>query len=147
MAKSVATLEDFEKLANEMDLVPMRFLYTDLTDVKGSVRGYPAYTALRMYNEGMAEPVGKIDAAPATAVGGVVESDEDRRKSAVQIPEKWGDVHHLQRITLAQEISGTKDVKTAAAADQIITAEIDRRTAPPTGLGPSAVTSSAVTTA
>lgn len=147
MAKSVATLEDFEKLANEMDLVPMSFLVPTITDRKGDVRGYPPYTALRMYNEGMAEPVGKIDAAPATAVGGAVESDEDRRKSAVQIPEGWSDIHHLQRISLAKEIAGNDDVKTAAAADQIITAEIDRRTAPPTGLGPSAVTSGAVTTA
>jgi hypothetical protein len=67
MAKTIATVEDFEALANEMDLVPMRFLVTDITDVKGSIRGYPAYTALRMFNEGMAEPVEKFDSTTCSA--------------------------------------------------------------------------------
>jgi hypothetical protein len=145
MAKNVATIEDFENLANEMGLVPVQFLIPTITDRKGDIRGYAPYTALRMFNEGMAEPVGKLNAAPAQTTGAIVLSDEDRRKSAVTIPSAWSEIHHLQRIALAKEISGTDDVKTAAAADQIITAEVDRRTAPPAdGPGPNAVTSTAV---
>jgi hypothetical protein len=145
MAKRVATVEDFQELTNELGMVPMQFLIPTITENKGDIRGAEPETALRWYNDGLAEPVsGTVRAKPASPnAGSVAESDEDKRKGAVEIAEGWDDLHHLQRVALAKQIAGNDDVKTAAAADQIIAAEIDRRAQVATG-GPNAVTSNAL---
>ena len=62
MARNVATVEDFTKLKNELGLVPMEFLLDTITELKGDVRGAEPYTALRWYNEGLAQPLGKLAA-------------------------------------------------------------------------------------
>ena len=64
MAKNVATVEDFEKLKNaDTGLVPMSFLVPTITERKGDIRGAEPGTALRWYNDGLAEPLKKL-AAP-----------------------------------------------------------------------------------
>jgi len=48
---------------------------------------------------------------------------------AVEIPADWSGLHHATRKKLAREISGEEPADTAAA-DAVIAAELDRRSAP-----------------
>lgn len=143
MAKAVATLGDFEALANELDLVAMTHLVPTITENVGDVRGYAPYTAMRMYNDGLAEPVEKVAPSGGKPKAGPTENDEDKRKSGVEIPEGWAELHHLQRISLGKNIAGKGDTITSAAqADTVIKAELDRRAGGVSNdVGPNAVTS------
>lgn len=150
MAKAVATVEDFEKLAlDDVGLVPMRFLVPTITEMVGDIRGAEPVTALRWYNEGLAEPAkGKIRARPENQdAGRLNETDADRRKSAVAIPENWRESHHLTNMALAKKIVGDDDrTFTKEQAETEIQGELDRRQRAATG-GPNAVTSDKTVTA
>lgn len=141
MAKNVATVEDFQKLINkDTGLVPMSFLVPTITERVGDVRGAEPYTALRWYNEGLAEPIAKLNAAPAQQRQVTVDTDLERR-AAIEIPATLDGVHHLQRIALAKKISGTEAALNAEQADKVISDEIARRAAAAgTGGGPNALT-------
>lgn len=149
MAKAVATVEDFEKLAlKDVGLVPMKFLVPTITEQVGDIRGAEPTTALRWYNEGLAEPVkGKIKAEPENPNSGALnETDEDRRKSAIAIPDGWRDQHHLKNISLAKDILGDKDRSlTKEQAETEIQGELDRRQRLTTG-GPNAVSTNSLRT-
>lgn len=128
MAKNVATVEDFEKLRNDVGLVPMKFLRATIGEFVGDVRGAEPYTALRWYNEGLAEPVGKLSVAPAQKPAPAPSAD-DARKSGIVIPENWRGQHHLTNISLAKEITGSDEKLTKEQAEKIIEAEVARRDA------------------
>jgi len=79
MAKNVATVEDFEKLKNaDTGLVPMSFLVPTITERKGDIRGAEPGTALRWYNDGLAEPLKKLSAQPAQQQTVQVDPDAER---------------------------------------------------------------------
>ena len=142
MAKNVATVEDFQKLKNpDTGLVPMSFLVPTITERVGDIRGAEPYTALRWYNEGLAEPIAKLSAAPAQQRQAQVDPDANRR-AAIEIPDTVDDAHHLQRIALAKKIGGSDAALTAEQADKVIADELARRAAAssPTGAGPNALT-------
>lgn len=149
MAKAVATVEDFDKLKNaDTGLVPMTFLVPTITERVGDIRGAEPYTALRWYNDGLAEPTkGKVTPKPANPdAGAVQESEADKRKSGITIPENWREQHHLKNIALAKDIIGDKDrAFTKEQAETEIQGELDRRQRGVTG-GPNAVTSNALRT-
>ena len=112
MAKAVATVEDFDKLKNpDTGLVPMRFLVPTITDRVGSIQGVEPRTALRWYNDGLAEPAkGKVSGKPENPdAGSVALTDADKRKAGITIPEDWRSQHHLKNIALAKDIAGDKD--------------------------------------
>jgi hypothetical protein len=142
MPRNVATVEDFTKLKNELGLVPMEFLLDTITELKGDVRGAEPYTALRWYNEGLAQPLGKLDAAPTQAQQ-VQLDPEAERKGTIPIPDGIDDEHHLQRIAVAKKIVGSDASLTAEQADKIIQEELARRAAAATqdGAGTNVVTS------
>lgn len=149
MAKAVATVEDFDKLKNaDTGLVPMTFLVPTITERVGDIRGAEPYTALRWYNDGLAEPTkGKVTSKPTNPDAGTVqESEADKRKSGIAIPENWREQHHLKNIALAKDIIGDKDrAFTKEQAETEIQGELDRRQRGVTG-GPNAVTSNALRT-
>lgn len=149
MAKAVATVEDFDKLKNaDTGLVPMTFLMPTITERVGDIRGAEPYTALRWYNDGLAEPTkGKVTPKPTNPDAGTVqESEADKRKSGITIPENWREQHHLKNIALAKDIIGDKDrAFTKEQAETEIQGELDRRQRGVTG-GPNAVTSNALRT-
>lgn len=132
MAKAVATVEDFEKLANkDTGLVPMKFLVPTITDRVGDIQGVEPRTALRWHNDGLAEPAkGTVkpsgEAPDDTAKKG---SDDDLRRGAIAIAPDWSGLHHLQRIALARNIAGkgNDEKMTAEDADKVIQAEVERR--------------------
>lgn len=65
---------------------------------------------------------------PAGDQGASTQASGSTGEQAVDIPENWKGMHHLQRVKLAAAISGGK-VETAHDADQIIAAEAERREA------------------
>lgn len=147
MPRNVATVEDFTKLKNELGLVPMEFLLDTITELKGDVRGAEPYTALRWYNEGLAQPIGKLATAPVQGQQTQVDTEAER-KSAIVIPDGIDDEHHLQRIAVAKKIVGSDASLTADQADRIIQDELARRAAAAStdGAGANAVTSQQIVT-
>ena len=147
MAKAVATVEDFEKLKDEdTGLVPMKLLVPTITEFVGDIRGAEPTTALRWYNDGIAEPArGNVKPSGEAKKPAAKESDDDARRSAIAIASDWADLHHLQRIPLARNIAakGNDEKLTAPEADEIIQAELDRRGPADTSsdVGPNALTS------
>ncbi|MBP1179981.1 hypothetical protein [Methylobacterium sp. PvR107] len=139
MAKNVATVDDFEKLKNpDTGLVPMSFLVPTITERVGDIRGAEPYTALRWYNDGLAEPTAKLNAAPAQQQQRASTDPDVERKAAIEIPTAWNDDHHLQRIALAKKIAGSDASLTADQADKVIADELARRQV--AGTGPNALT-------
>lgn len=122
------TVADFEALANNIGLIPMRFLKATITEFKGDIRGAEPTTALRWYNEGLAEPVKGIEPAASPSGGKAAPTDEETRLSGIAIGDNWAADHHLKRISLARQIDPKADQSlTAEAADKIIQAELARR--------------------
>ncbi len=149
MAKAVATVEDFDKLKNkDTGLVPMTFLVPTITERVGDIRGAEPFTALRWYNDGLAEPAkGKVSAKPENPdAGRLAETDADKRKSGITIPDDWRSQHHLKNIALAKDIVSDKERSfTKEQAETEIQGELDRRAQVATG-GPHAITSSSLRT-
>jgi len=136
MAKDM-TLEDYRALARpRTGLVPMKFLKATLTDKVDDIAGYTPETAMAMHASGLAEPAEGGGKAPGSAekksgpvTSKVLDKPEDSdaaRRGGVEIPDEWEGIHHLQRITLAEKITG-KRPGTAADADNVIRAELERR--------------------
>lgn len=123
MAKSVATVEDFNDLANEdTGLVPMKFLKPTITEFKGDIRGAEPVTALRWYNDGLAEPLEGVKTKPNPQPAGAVTAGV----GGVPIPEGWEGLHHLQQIQLAKQLTGASNM-TAEEARTAIQAELAKR--------------------
>lgn len=122
------TVADFEALANDIGLIPMRFLKATITEFKGDVRGAEPTTALRWYNEGLAEPVKGVKTS-STPASPAAPTDEETRLSGITIADGWADEHHLKRIALAKQIAGNDASLNTEQADGIIKAELERRTA------------------
>lgn len=127
MAKDM-TLEDYEKLANKgTGLVAMRFTRNTDVDLVGDVKGFTPETAMRLHDEDFAVPNGsKAKPAAPGSPPPPQKSSEDLRRDAIEISEGWDKWHHLNRLRLAKEISGT-NVSKVEEADEIIRQELKRR--------------------
>lgn len=146
MAKAVATVEDFDKLKNkDTGLVPMKFLVPTITDRVGAIQGVEPRTALRWYNDGLAEPAKGTVKPSGEPQEPAKDAGDEARKSALAISPDWKSAHHLQRIALARNIAGTSEGEklTAEQADKIIEAEVARRGdgTGANGAGPNGLTS------
>ena len=129
MAKNVATVEDFQRIKNaDTGLVPMSFLIPTITERVGDIRGAEPYTALRWYNDGLAEPIVQLNAAPAQQRQAQLDTEAERR-AAIEIPTAWGESHRLQRIALAKKITGSDAGLSTEQADRVIQDELARRAA------------------
>lgn len=120
-------------------LVPVKFLRGVPPYNANEIAGLPPAQARSAVKAGHAvlheipegvETVDSPDPEPEKA------PDVPRAVAAIEIPDDWEKMHHLQRINLAIKVNGgdfvVPDGKTRTeAADAIITAEIERRTAPP----------------
>lgn len=148
MAKAVATVEDFDKLKNpDTGLVPMTFLVPTITELKGDVRGAEPYTALRWYNQGIAEPLKGLPSSKAPVTTASAESEDDARRSAVDLGSDPLSGHRLTKIAAAKKLTGA-DSMTEAEANDAIKAELDRRAGVTAtagaNAGPNALTSASV---
>lgn len=57
------------------------------------------------------------------------EKAETKAEPAVEIPENWETMHHLQKIKLAKTLTGDDSVKTLKEALEVIASEVQRRAA------------------
>jgi len=126
-------LSHFHDMAkgNIRGLVPMQFLETALPHSIGDVAGYKPVEAKRLHDAGVAVPHDAVyergSVAERRDASQVVdETDEEIRRSAIDLGDSPLELHHLQRIKLASQIAG-HDVSKAADADQVIGEELARR--------------------
>ena len=117
-----------ETMVNEEGLVRMFFYDDEAPYQKGTMAGLPPDQALTM--------LAYERAAPCDENGNFVPLKAAKRKSeaapasfAVQIPEGWEQLHHLQRLRLAKEVAGRNqtDMLELGEADDILRTEFDRR--------------------
>ncbi|MCJ2019460.1 hypothetical protein MKK84_18795 [Methylobacterium sp. E-065] len=116
---------------NHRGLVPMEFIEPAMPHAVGDVAGYKPAEAKALHDRGIAVPHGSVydrgDVAERRDASQVVpETDDELRRSQVDLGDEPLGRHHLQRIKLAAEIAG-RDVSTKDDADEIIRAEIARR--------------------
>ena len=118
--------EAFEQLANHLGLVRVVFVRPEAPYMPGDVAGIPPDMALKY----LAYQV----AAPCDEKGQPIAVKATKRKSeaapasyAVEVPDNWQELHHLQRIRIARELKGSDAKLTAEEADEVIAAEYQRR--------------------
>lgn len=125
-------LSHYEEMArkNHRGLVPMSFVEPTLPFGVGDVAGFKPAAAKKLHDEGTAVPHSSVyDAgsivtkAPAPVVD---ETEEERRKSAVDYPADWSEQHHLKRIGWAKALTGQEKM-TVEEADAAIRQEVERR--------------------
>ncbi len=125
-------LSHYEAMArqNHRGLVPMTFLEATLPHGVGDVAGFKPAAAKKLHDEGTAVPHSSVyDAgslatkAPAPVVD---ETEEERRKSAVDYPADWPEQHHLKRIAWAKALTGQEKMS-VEEADKAIRDEVERR--------------------
>lgn len=133
MPRGRLDLSHFHDMAkqNHRGLVPMEFIEAAMPHAIGDVAGYKPHEAKALHDRGIAVPHGSVydrgDIAERRDASVVVpETDDELRRSQVDLGDDPMGQHHLQRIKLAAEIAG-RDVSTKADADEIIQAEIARR--------------------
>jgi hypothetical protein len=119
-------LESFEKLANKQGLVPMLITQPFAPYGVDAIAGFPPEVAARLFGRKAAIPVG-ADGQPIYIAADTPEEEPAPASPVVAIPDDWESLHHLQRIRLAKELTGIEQPFTAAAADEVIRAEIQRR--------------------
>lgn len=124
------SIEAFQKLANEAELVRMLILkdfapYSPDPDRGVPVAGFPADVALRIYDLGAGVPVDE-NLDPIQVEEEVV-LEVQPQAPAVEIPENWKDHHVLVKARIAKSIIGENKRLTEAECDEIIAAEIERR--------------------
>ena len=113
-------------LVNELGLVRVVFVRPEAPYMPGDVAGIPPEMALKL----LAYQV----AAPCDENGQAISVKATKRKSeaatasyAVEVPDNWQELHHLQRIRIARELKGSDAKLTAEEADEVIAAEYQRR--------------------
>src|SRR5215213_897554 len=117
-----------ETMVNDQGLVRMFFYDDEAPYQKGTMAGLPPDQAILMlvYER----------AAPCDENGNFLPLKVARRKPeakaasfAVQIPDGWEQMHHLQRLRLAREVAGRNqtDLIELGEADDILRTEFDRR--------------------
>ncbi|WP_342163057.1 hypothetical protein [Methylobacterium sp. SD21] len=128
-------LRHYEDMArkNHRGLVPMVFAETTLPYALGEIAGFRPAAAKKLHDDGTAVPhesVYRSGSLPEKQVGaGLVDETEDEaRRSAVEIPGDVLEAHGLKRMALAKKIAG-RDPGTYDEADEIIRAEQQRRSA------------------
>ena len=116
---------------NHRGLIPMVFAKTILPYAQGAIAGFRPEEAKALHDDGIAVPhqsvyeAGAVETkAGASAV--VDATEDDRRRSAVDLGDDPLSAHQLDRIKMAQALSGA-DVGSPEAADTIIKGEIERR--------------------
>lgn len=124
-------LQQFEKIAyeNELGLVGMKIVEPFAPYRKDAIAGFPPDEAFRLFQRKMALPV---DAKGKPVKAAVDDKDESGiagadTSTSVEIPENWEQMHHLQRLKLAKDLTGRQDVESAKIADEIIRAEFEKR--------------------
>lgn len=128
-------LRDYEDMArkNHRGLVPMVFAETTLPFGIGEVAGFRPAAAKKLHDDGTAVPhesvyrSGSLTQKEAGA-GLINETEDEARRSAVDIPADVLDAHGLKRMALAKKIAG-RDPATWDEADAIIKSEQQRRAA------------------
>ena len=117
--------------ANHRGLVPMEFIEAAMPHAMGDVAGYKPEQAKQLHDRGIAVPHGSVyergsvgERQDASVVE--PETDDELRRSQVELGDEPLSRHHLQRIKLAAEIAG-RDVSTKDDADEIIRGELARR--------------------
>ncbi|WCS27795.1 hypothetical protein LOK46_13525 [Methylobacterium sp. NMS14P] len=133
MPRGRLDLSHFHDMAkgNHRGLVPMEFIEAAMPHAVGDVAGYKPADAKQLHDRGIAVPHGSVyergsvaERRDASRV--VPETDDELRRSQVDLGDDPLERHHLQRIKLAAQIAG-RDVSKADEADEIIRAEIARR--------------------
>lgn len=126
-------LSHFHDMAksNHRGLVPMEFVEAAMPHAMGDVAGYKPAEAKLLHDRGIAVPHGSVyerDAVAERQDASTIEpeTDDELRRSQVDLGDEPLERHHLQRIKLAAQIAGY-DVSKADEADEIIRAEIARR--------------------
>jgi hypothetical protein len=133
MPRGRLDLSHFHDMAkqNHRGLVPMEFIEPAMPHGVGDVAGYKPAEAKALHDRGIAVPHDSVydrgDLAERRDASVVVpETDDELRRSQVDLGEGPLERHHLQKIKLAAQIAG-RDVSKADEADEIIRAEIARR--------------------
>lgn len=128
-------LRHYEEMArkNYRGLVPMVFAETTLPYTIGEIAGFRPAAAKKLHDDGTAVPhesVYRSGSLPEKEAGtGLVDETQDEaRRSAVEIPADVLEAHGLKRMALAKKIAG-RDPATWEEADAIIKAEQQRRAA------------------
>ncbi|AZO29419.1 hypothetical protein [Mesorhizobium sp. M1B.F.Ca.ET.045.04.1.1] len=114
------------KVVKKTGLVPVHSFKT------GTIFGVVPDVARKMLAEKAAELVEVPEGIETYEVADSVEPKklaEAKEVHAIDIPDNWEEMHHLQKIKLAKTITGDDSVKTLDAAKEIIGAEIQRRAA------------------
>lgn len=122
-------LHDFEKLARKTTgLVPVVLLEDVTPNFKGTVIGLWPKDAKDYTDKGLAAPLGRDGEPMKVAKKKAAQPKPSPKNPAgnVNIPENWRELHHLQMIPIASEISGEKVAKKDEAI-AIIELEIERR--------------------
>ena len=126
-------LSHFHDMAkqNHRGLVPMQFVEAAMPHAVGDVAGFKPAEAKLLHDRGIAVPHGSVYERGAVGErqdASIVEpeTDDELRRSQVDMGDDPMGQHHLQRIKLAAEIAG-RTVPTKDEADEIIRAEIARR--------------------
>ena len=130
------SLQAFTALAlKETGLVRMRVTNGFAPHVQGEIAGFAPTVALALFTSNEAVPVDEkgeeIAIKEAAPKPKAVATGVTTKSTRIDIPDGWKDLHHLQRVKLAKEITGDDNIKTADAADAAILAEIERRAGAP----------------
>lgn len=133
MPRGRLDLSHFHEMAkqNHRGLVPMAFIEAAMPHAVGDVAGYKPLEAKALHDRGIAVPHDSVydrgDIAERRDASVVIpETEDELRRSQVDLGDEPLDRHHLQRIKLAAQIAG-HEVSKADEADEIIRAEIARR--------------------
>jgi hypothetical protein len=108
-------------------LVLMKFTDSPAPWHKDDIAGLEPEQAAKMFRFKMAFPCDRQ--GEPIKFSGIKKSEqaEPASSNAVQIPSDWEDMHHLQQIRLAKEISDDDSPLTAEEAREIIRTELQRR--------------------
>ncbi len=117
----------FESIANSEGIVRMKFVESEAPYMEGSIAGLYVNEALKMFSHERAGPC-DADGNFLPLKKNSPRSEAPTASYDVEIPDSWSELHHLQRIRLANSINGTDTKMTVVEADAIIQTEIERRT-------------------
>lgn len=121
-------LEAFEAIANqETGLVLMQITQSFAPYNKNDLAGFPPHDAHRLFTRRAAVPVTK-EGQPIRLSADPPQGSPEPEPVTVEIPENWREIHRLQKVILAKRITGVEGSMTEAAADEILAAEVERRT-------------------
>ena len=118
--------EAFNDLANDLGLVRVVFVRPEAPYMPGDVAGVPPDMALKYLAYQVAAPCDE-NGQPIAVKATKRKSEAAPASYAVEVPDNWQELHHLQRIRIARELKGSDAKLTAEEADEVIAAEYQRR--------------------